>query len=165
MQRILGVLSMSLYDTKSLYLIIVACEGIKWIKKDCKLFYETQQKMVAAPFYLVNVIDDYNHFMGNIDITDQMRGSYYFDHWMLKRKWWWSMFFGSFKLLLTNSYIFYKKYYLIYDLNPMSQYRFCYQVMLAWLDRKSHWPRIISIRRELMPSGLSVSTTRSQTSE
>ena len=105
MQRILGILSMSLYDTKSLYLIIVACEGIKWIKKDCKLFYETQQKMVAAPFYQVNVIDDYNHFMGNIDITDQMRGSYCFDHWMLKRKWWWSMFFGSFKLLLTNSYI------------------------------------------------------------
>ena len=47
----------------------------------------------------------------------------------------------------------------------MSQYRFCYQVMLAWLDRKSHWPRIISIRRELMPSGLSVSTTRIQTLE
>ena len=28
-----------------------------------------------------------------------------------------------------------------------------------------HWPRNMSIRRELMPSGSSVSTTRSQTSE
>ena len=79
---------MSLYYTKSLYLIIVACEGIKWIKKDCKLFYETQQKMVAAPFYLVNVIDDYNHFIVNVDIADQLRGSYRFEHRMRKSKLW-----------------------------------------------------------------------------
>ena len=47
----------------------------------------------------------------------------------------------------------------------MPQYKFCYQATLAWLDRKAHWPRIISIRCELMPSGSSVSTTRSKTSE
>ena len=85
---------MSLYDTNPVYLMSVACEEITWLKKDHKLFDKMQQKMVAAPFYLVNVIDDYNHFMGNVDITDQMRGSYCFDHWMLKMKWWWSMFFG-----------------------------------------------------------------------
>ena len=36
----------------------VACEEIKLIKKDRKLVDKTQQKMVAAPFYQVNVIDD-----------------------------------------------------------------------------------------------------------
>ena len=47
----------------------------------------------------------------------------------------------------------------------MSHQKFCYQVMPAWLDSKVHWPRIISIRREMMPSGSSVSTTRIKTSE
>ena len=80
--------------------------------------------MVDAPFYRVNVIDDKNHFMGNVDIADQLRGSYRFDHWMCKSKWWWSMFFWGFQVLLTNSYILYRKYYLIHDMKPMSQYKF-----------------------------------------
>ena len=42
-----GVISMLLYDTKPVYLIIVACEEIKWLKKDHKLFDKTQHKMVA----------------------------------------------------------------------------------------------------------------------
>ena len=70
----------------------VACEWIKWIKKDRKLFDKTQQKMVAALFYQFNVIDYYNHFKGNVDTADQLKGSYLFDHWMRKRKWWWSMY-------------------------------------------------------------------------
>ena len=97
----------------------VACEKIKCLKKDRKLFDKTQQNMVATPFYWVNVINDYNHFMGNVDIADYMRGSYRFDHWMQKRRWWWSILFWAFKVLLTNSYILYKKYDLIHDLNPM----------------------------------------------
>ena len=47
----------------------------------------------------------------------------------------------------------------------MPQYKFHYQLTIGWLDRKAHWPRIVSIRRELMPSGSSVSTTRIKTSE
>ena len=46
-----GVISMLLYDTKPVYLIIVACEEIKWLKKDRKLFDKTQHKMVAPSFY------------------------------------------------------------------------------------------------------------------
>ena len=125
-----GIISMSLYDTKPVYLMIVSCEEIKWIKKDCKLFDKTQQKMVSAPFHRVNIIDDYNHFIGNVDIADQLRGFYRFDHWM-KRKWWWNMFFWAFQVLLTNSYILYKDYYLIRNLKPMSQYKFRYQITLA----------------------------------
>ena len=91
-----GIISISQYDTKLVYLMIVSCEEIKCLKKDQKIFDKMQQKMVAAPFYRVNVIDYYNHFTGNVDIADQLRGSYRFDHWMCKRKWWWSMFFWGF---------------------------------------------------------------------
>ena len=72
-------------------------EEIKWLKKERKLFDKTEQKIVAAPFYQVNAIDDYNHFIGNADMADQMRGSYRFDHWMRRRKWWWSIVFRHFK--------------------------------------------------------------------
>ena len=83
-----GITWMSLYDAKPVYLMSVACEEIKWLKKDRKLFDKTQQKMIAAPFYWVNVIDDYNHFIVNVDIADQLRGSYRFDHRMRKSKLW-----------------------------------------------------------------------------
>ena len=34
----LGVISMSLYDTNPVYIVSVACEEIKWPKKNRKLF-------------------------------------------------------------------------------------------------------------------------------
>ena len=46
-----GIISMSLYDTKPVYIMSVDLEEIKWLKKDRELFDKTQQKMVAAPFY------------------------------------------------------------------------------------------------------------------
>ena len=75
--------------------------------------------MVAVPFYSVNVIGDYNHFMVNVDISDQLIRSYSFDHWMLKKKWFWSIFFRAFQVIITNEYIFYKKYDIIHDLEPI----------------------------------------------
>ena len=46
-----GVISISLHDTKPMYIMSVAFEEINFLKKDRKLFDKTQQKMVAAPFY------------------------------------------------------------------------------------------------------------------
>ena len=45
------IISMSLYDTNPMYLMIIACGEIQFLKKERKLFNQTQQKMVAAPFY------------------------------------------------------------------------------------------------------------------
>ena len=53
--------------------------------------------MIPAHFYQVNAIDDYNHFVGKVDIVNQLRRSDRFDHWMRKRKLLWSMIFCSFK--------------------------------------------------------------------
>ena len=61
------------------------------------------------------------------------------------------MLFWEFQVLITNSYILYKKYYIIHDLKTIPQYKLRCHVAIAWLDRKAHWPRIISIHRELMP--------------
>ena len=88
-----GIISISLYDKNPLYLMSVVYKEIKWLNIHHKIFYKTKQKIFSSPFYRINVIDDYNRFMGNIDIADQMRGSYSFYHWMRKRKWWWSVLF------------------------------------------------------------------------
>ena len=52
------IISMSLYDTKPVYLMSVDCEEIKCLKKDRRLFDKMQQDMVAAQLYRVNVIYD-----------------------------------------------------------------------------------------------------------
>ena len=44
------------------------------------MFDKMQQDMVAAQLYRVNIVYDYNNFMGYIDISDQLRESYHFDH-------------------------------------------------------------------------------------
>ena len=49
-------------------------------------------------------INDYNHQMGDVDIADQMRNAYRFDHWLRKRKWWWSIMFWDIGVILVNAY-------------------------------------------------------------
>jgi len=83
-----GLVAISLYDSKPVYLMTTASEEIVWVKKKQKLFDKNLMQLVLAPFFRINVIDDYNHIMGNVDIADQLRGSYRFDHWMRKREWW-----------------------------------------------------------------------------
>ena len=48
--------------------------------------------------------------INNVDITDQIRGSYRPDRWMRKHKWWWLMFFWVHGTLLVNAYVAYKRH-------------------------------------------------------
>ena len=102
-----------------------------WSRTKRKLFDKSSNTMKNAPFYRLNVINDYNMNMNNGDIADQLRGNYGFDHSMRKTKWWWSMFFWCFQMLLTNSYITYKKYMELHDETPMSHYEFRKKITLA----------------------------------
>ena len=94
-----GLLAISLFDSKPFYMMTMAYEKVEWRLKKRKLWDKEQMKMVSKPFYHLNVVDDYNNHMNNINVADQLQGSYRFDHWMRKRKWWWSMFFWCFQML------------------------------------------------------------------
>ena len=69
---------------------------------------ETGLKEVLK-FLRMCYIHTYNKEMGDVDIADQLRNTYRFDHWMRKRKWWWSIFFWAIGVILVNSYIVYVK--------------------------------------------------------
>ena len=57
----------SMYDTKPVYLLSNACKNIQWRKKERKLWHNDKGKKVDAPFYRLNLIDEYNMGMGNVD--------------------------------------------------------------------------------------------------
>lgn len=100
-----SLLDISLYDSKPVYMLTNDTDKIRWTKTEWKIWNKELQMMVNVPFHHVNVIDQYNFHMNNLDISDQIRRSYNFDHWLWKQKWWWVLFFVCFEMLLTNSYI------------------------------------------------------------
>ena len=88
-----SLVAASLYDTKPVYLISNACNKVGWTKKDRMLWHKDKGKKVSAPFYRLNLIDQYNYGMGNVDQADQLRLQYRSSYWLRNRNWWWSMFF------------------------------------------------------------------------
>ena len=64
-------------------------------------------------FLCAKVNDDYSNAMNNVDIADQLRGTYRFDCWMCKRKWWWAIWMWGIQLLLVNAYVLYKTAHLL----------------------------------------------------
>ena len=45
------------------------------------------------------------------------------------------------QMLLSNSYILYKKYTKMHDLEAISHFDFNQQVCMAWIDPDNHWPK------------------------
>ena len=113
----------------------------QWIKKKIKVLRKYLQRTSEITFHRINVIDVYNYNMNNVDVEDQLRGSYCFYHWMLKSKLWWSMFFWCFQVLLTNSFIIYKNCMILHKQKPTSHYNFHKAGALAWISQDEHWSK------------------------
>ena len=47
-----------------------------------------KREKLNAPFYRLNLVDDYNLGMGNIDQVNQLRLQYHIHYWLRNRKWW-----------------------------------------------------------------------------
>jgi len=80
--------------------------------------------MVDTKFLRLNINDDYNNGMGDVDIADQLRFCYRFDHWMRKYKWWHSLFWWGFGVQMVNAYVVYKTYHKQIGCKPLSHYEF-----------------------------------------
>ena len=134
-----NLVAVSYYDQKPVHFLSTICESIHWIQCQKQVYCSETQQLETLKFLRLNVNNDYNHDMGGVDIADQLRNYYRFDHWMRKRKWWWSIFFWAFGVLLVNAYISYKTYMISKGKRPMSHYEFRKQIALAWIDPTTYW--------------------------
>ena len=154
--KIPNLVAVSYYDQKPVQFLSTICESIKWIQCEKPVFCVETEQVENMKFLRLNINDDYNHDMGGCDIADQLRNYYHFDHWMRKRKWWWSFFFWATGVLLVNTYISYKTYMISKGMQPMTHYKFCKAIALAWLDSSMHWHNRLKNRNK---SGASSTTT------
>ena len=59
------------------------------MKKEKKVFDPHKKQTFQMEFHRLNVIDFYNHNMGNVDLADQIRNHYRHNNlWHRNRKWW-----------------------------------------------------------------------------
>ena len=72
-------------------MLSMTCKELKWDRQE-KLVYNVDTGQVELINFLrLNTIDLYNEEMGNVDVADQLRGSYRCDIGVRNRKWWWSI--------------------------------------------------------------------------
>jgi hypothetical protein len=132
----------SVYDTKPVHFLSMSCSSIRWIIKTRLVYCVDTQTTETLEFLRLNINDDYNGDMGHVDISDQLRNYYRFDHWMRKTKWWWSIMFWGLGIQLVNSYILYVKYKLSVGCKKkqlLSQYEFRRDIAMAWIDPATYW--------------------------
>lgn len=132
----------SVYTSVPVHYLSMACEELKWIVCEKPVYNVDTGKKELLNFLLMSYINDYNHGMGDVDIADQLRNNYRFDHWMRKRKWWWSIMFWEIGVILVNAYIVYMKVNLQagkkkYEL--LSQHDFRMKVAMAWINPEIYW--------------------------
>ena len=80
--------------------------------------------------------------MGDVDIADQLRNNYRFDHLLRKRKWWWSIMFWAIGVILVNTSIVYRRVNLeagVSKSDLISYYNLRKQVAVAWISPNIYW--------------------------
>jgi hypothetical protein len=138
-----NLVATSVYDTKPVHFLLIMCEEIKWTKKTREVYCVDTGTLETMEFLQLNINDSYNHDMGSVDIADQLRNYYHYNHWMRKRKWWWAYFFWDLGVLQTNAYICYLRCNISWGRLPsqlISHYDFQKSIALAWIVPVTHWP-------------------------
>jgi hypothetical protein len=164
----------SVYDTKPVHFLSMICDCIKWVEKQRPTFNTATKRTEQLNFLRLNINDDYNNSMGHVDVSDQLRNYYRFDHWLRQWKWWWSIWNWGLGVLLVNAYV---TYLLVMEENDipknqcMSHYMFRRAIALAWIKSDEPAIRERQKQKEERKSSLqssqstSVSGKRSATSD
>ena len=159
-----SLVSVSLYDTKPVYFLSNACDRLEWITKERKVYNPSTKTTFKMKFHRLNIVDFYNHNMGNVDLADQLRNHYRYDSsWHRNRKWWWAIWWWGFQVMLTNSYILYCKFHNMHDSKKiLSHYDYIKQVSLAWISQELYWPQKVTTARKKKRRETEKTQTRSR---
>ena len=96
------IVACSIYNTKPVHSFSMCYDNITWINKTSRIWDKSTSTMSLGSFLHLEINDLYNMNMNNVDIYDQLMGSYCPDRWMMKQKWWWLMFVWGHITLLVN---------------------------------------------------------------
>ena len=128
------LVAVSVYDTKPVHFFSARCDKVQWIEKTRKVFDKAVSKTKKMKFLRLNIVDEYNHGMGHVDIADQLRNVYRMDHWLRNYKWWHAMFWWGFQVLQVNCYLIYKRVCEDHNVTPMEHYLFRRDIAMGWID-------------------------------
>ena len=129
----------SVYDTKPVHFLSMCCEEIKWIEKTRQTWDKSTSCMRLGRFLRLCINDSYNLNMGDVDVSDQLRGSYRPDaKWTRKHKWWHAIYYWGKGTDLVNAYVSYKRFMEMNGKKPMSHYKFREKIVLAKVCPREH---------------------------
>lgn len=131
------LLAVSVYDTKPVHFLTMVAERIEWITKERKVYNPLTNTTEIVKFLRLNVNDDYNNDMGHVDVADQLRNQYRFDHWKRNYKWWWSVLLWALGVLTVNAYVFYKTVMeeeRVPKKEWLTHYQFREAIAMAWIQ-------------------------------
>ena len=80
--------------------------------------------------------------MGDVEVDDQLRNNYRFDHWLRKRKWWGYIMFRDIGVILFNDYTVCRVVNLEAGVSKSdlpSQHNFRKQFAMAWISPNIYW--------------------------
>ena len=104
-----NLIASSVYDAKPVHNLSMVSNEVKWIEVTKDVYNVDSGEVESLKFLRLNHINQYNKEMGNVDLADQLRGTYRLDKNIRNRKWWWSIMFWSVGVKLTNAYVMYCK--------------------------------------------------------
>ena len=81
-----NLVSISIYNTKSIHYLSMVSDKLKWKRVSKLVFNVNTGETALLEFLLLNQIFTDSKDMGHVDLSDQLRGTYQFDHWVRNRK-------------------------------------------------------------------------------
>ena len=76
----------SIYDTKPVHFLSMVCTEIKWLLKPRQVYNVDTGIIETIKCLRMNNIDQYNHSIGHVKLSDQLRDQYRMNYWLRKRK-------------------------------------------------------------------------------
>jgi hypothetical protein len=158
-----NLVAASVYDTKPVHFLSTVCESIRWIEKERLVFNADTGKTEMIKFLRLGINDFYNNSMGHVDLSDQLRNQYRFDHWLRMRKWWWALFWWWMGVMMVNAYVYYVSLNLLagkLKKDLLTHHDFRRAIALSWIAPDKYSPEALALLARKDPPAMSSSTKK-----